>query len=646
MLLRRRFAKMEAPTRAEFSTAIADQTTWDSLKHVAGAALPGSEVIKVVVDRRPTEGAARWIPYFLDTPRYQHHVDFCRRLDPRSNANFETEMYRSPDRRFILLTLTRLVGATPDEDLYWLELWPGDNLGVEEILEVVELIREVCHFGARLQFKASSDDQRRRVTVEATAEQVDRLGPLLDQGAVYRGVTYQGLTLGTAYGRLRILRESPDLAAELADLTPYDVVVTEGIPLEIGPVSGLITSAHQTPLAHVSVLSENRGSPNCAVIGAHRLPAITALEGTWVRLDVDRTTYSLTGVEEDLARAAVEDRLRAMRASAPTLQVDRVRRGLPRLEDRASRDAAVVGAKSAALSRVYRHRRLRHHAVPGFSVPVAHYLDHIDRHSHLADLLTRLGGAHRGGSDASLSAILADLRAAFIDTPVDAELVAEVRGRIEAWRGGEHAPLFAGFDDVIFRSSSNAEDLPGFNGAGLAESFRLGSPLSEDVIADRIRAVWASLWSDRGYAERAAFGIDQSDAAMAVLVQPVVPHAAHVVAITTNTVKPGPIPAYFLNLLPSGALVTDADSASAEQLLLFDDDPACAEVLCFSSETDFSLLPDDLLAEVRDMLKRVDAMVRRDSGKRSGAADVEFLVLDRPHHSTIALLQARPYGKA
>ena len=45
-----------------------------------------------------------------------------------------------------------------------------------------------------------------------------------------------------------------ELAAELgiptreADLTPYDVVVTEGIPLEIGPVSGLITSEHQTPL--------------------------------------------------------------------------------------------------------------------------------------------------------------------------------------------------------------------------------------------------------------------------------------------------------------------------------------------------------------------------------------------------------------
>ena len=125
--------------------------------------------------------------------------------------------------------------------------------------------------------------------------------------------------------------------------------------------------------------------------------------------------------------------------------------------------------------------------------------------------------------------------------------------------------------------------------------------------------MWASLWSDRGYAERAAFGIDQSRAAMAVLVQPVVPHAAHVVAITTNTVKPGPIPAYFLNLLPSGALVTDADSASAEQLLLFDDEPACAEVLCFSGESDASLLPDALLTEARDMLKTVDSLVRRDA---------------------------------
>ena len=241
--------------------------------------------------------------------------------------------------------------------------------------------------------------------------------------------------------------------------------------------------------------------------------------------------------------------------------------------------------------------------------------------------------------------VLERVRTAIETAPVEPGLVAKVRARVERWRA-ETAPLFAGFDDVVFRSSSNCEDLPGFNGAGLADSYRAGAPITDDLVADRLRQVWASLWSDRGYAERAAFGIDQSDAAMAVLVQPVVPHAAHVVAITTNTVKPGAIDAYFLNLLPSGSLVTDAASDTAEQLLLFDDDPACAEVLCFAGGRDASLLPDALLGPARDMLKTLDRRVRQEARGACRAADVEFLVLDQPHGAGVVLLQARPWGAA
>jgi hypothetical protein len=612
---------------------VTDPEVWARLQHSAGAALPGSQVVKVIVDRR----GGVLTPYFLDTVRYPNHVDFCRRLDPRVDAGFDTVMYRSPDRPFVLSTLTRLPGAQPEEDVYWLELWPGDNLAAEAILETLELIRGACFFGDRLLFKAASSDQRRRLTVDASPGQVARLGGLLDQGAIYRGATYQGLTLGTAYGRLRILHDDADMSAALADLTPYDVVVAEGIPLEIGPVSGLITSEHQTPLAHVAVLSANRGSPNCAVLGAHGLPEVVDLEGSWVRLEVERAGYSITAVPETEARVAVDERLRTMAERAPRLIADASRHGLPGLAQRISRDAAVVGAKSAALAALYRRRPLRRYAVPGFTVPVADYLDHVAADEDIRGAMARLDAARRGQGSAgdSVTARLADLRTAILVSEVDPALVAAIRARIQAW--GPEA-------DVIFRSSSNCEDLPGFNGAGLADSFRAAGPLTDELVSDRLRQVWASLWSDRGYAERAAFGIDQTRAAMAVLVQPVITHTAHVVAITTNTVKPGPIPAYFLNLLPSGSLVTDADSDSAEQLLLFDDRPACAEVLCFAGAATGSLLPEDSLESTLAMLRTVDRLVRRRAGGRCEAADVEFLVLAEPG-PRIALLQARPYGR-
>lgn len=637
---RSRAAALPPPQRPEFAHELSTSGSWSALAHLAGAALPGAEVVKIVVDVRSTP----WVPYFLDTVRYQHHVDFCRRLDPSVDARFDEQMYRAEDRPFVLLTMTRLArdaGAGEDGreeerghegERWWVEMWPGDTLAAERVAEVVELLRSASGLGGSLLFKASSDDQRRRIE-SLPPDRRARLGPLLDQSAVHRGVRYQGLTTGTAHGRLRVLR-ADDLPAGLGEVTPYDVVVAESIPLEIGPVAGLVTAQHQTPLAHVAVLSAGRGTPNCAVLGAHALPEVLALEGRWVRLSVEAGSWSLAEVEERTARAEVETRLARMRSGAPTPARDVRRQGLPRLGDRLSRDPAVVGAKAAALARL--PRPLRRYRVPGFTVPVAAYVSHVEDSPPVAALLAELDRADAG--EGSVPQVLARLRAAILQVPVDPVLLAGLRREMARW--AEQAPLFAGHADVILRSSSNCEDLPGFNGAGLADSVRLGT----GDLADRLREVWASLWTDRAHRERSAFGIDRSAVAMAVLVQPVVPHAAHAVAVTAPSVRPGPIRAYLLNLVPAGGLVTDSADAGAEQLLLMDDDPACAEVLTLASGRTDSLLPDRLLGETRDVLTRLDRWVRARSG--AAGADVELLVLDRAHDVPLVVLQARPWGAA
>lgn len=641
-MARRRSDEDDRPASLQ---ALGGPDDWASIRLLAGAALPGAEVVKVVVDRRPARSGGAPVPHFLDTTRFQHHVDFCRRLDPSVNASFDTVMYRSPDRPFVLLTMTRLpADADRADDLWWLELWPGDDLAADEVVAAVVLLRDASGLGDRLRFKAASDEQRRRLSA-APAGLQEVLGPLLDQGAVRRGASYQGLTTGTAHGRLRVLTAADVEGGALRDLTAYDVVVTEVVPLEIGPVAALVTAEQQTPLAHVAVLSANRGSPNCSVRGAHERPDVRALEGAWVRLVVERDGWTLEPVDEADARAAVDARRARLAASAPGLERDLRRTALVDLRRR-PRGAGVVGAKAASLARWRRLRPVRRYAVPGFTVPLAHQVAHVARDARAAALLDQLDRAATGRDDASVTEVLAALRAAVRAAPVDPGLVAEVRAGIEAWRHHPD-PLFAGAGDTILRSSSNCEDLPGFNGAGLADSVRLGGPPDAAAVADTLREVWASLWTDRAWAERATFGLDQSRAAMAVLVQPVVPHAAHVVAVTTNTVKPGAVPASLLNLLPAGGLVTDAASASAEQLLLFDDDPACAEVLALAAGEPASLLPDPLLGEARDLLRALDRAVRRASRGRALAADVELLVLEeeqRARRAPFVLLQARPWG--
>jgi phosphohistidine swiveling domain-containing protein len=73
---------------------------------------------------------------------------------------------------------------------------------------------------------------------------------------------------------------------------------------------------------------------------------------------------------------------------------------------------------------------------------------------------------------------------------------------------------------VVVRSSSIAEDTPGASFAGLHESFVNVRGIK--AVIDRIRLVWASLWSDRALLYRRELGLSVETSAMAVLVQPVV----------------------------------------------------------------------------------------------------------------------------
>ena len=69
-----------------------------------------------------------------------------------------------------------------------------------------------------------------------------------------------------------------------------------------------------------------------------------------------------------------------------------------------------------------------------------------------------------------------------------------------------------------FRSSTNAEDIEGFNGAGLYSSFT--GLLNDEYksFEKAIKKVWASLWEFRAFEEREYFKINQKTVGMGILV--------------------------------------------------------------------------------------------------------------------------------
>ena len=73
-------------------------------------------------------------------------------------------------------------------------------------------------------------------------------------------------------------------------------MVLDHVPNDIGVVSGIITGKHQTLLSHINVLSQNRGTPNMALIGAFDNETLTALDGRWVELSVGAFDWSIKEV--------------------------------------------------------------------------------------------------------------------------------------------------------------------------------------------------------------------------------------------------------------------------------------------------------------------------------------------------------------
>ena len=117
---------------------------------------------------------------------------------------------------------------------------------------------------------------------------------------------------------------------------------------------------------------------------------------------------------------------------------------------------------------------------------------------------------------AEITAHLAEIRKAMKETKVPADIVKDIHGQISKF-------IPATVERAKFRSSSNVEDGPEFNGAGLYDSEGVwlnNAPADKaDDFAKGLNKVWRSFYSDRGFLARQTFKVDESKAAMGILVQ-------------------------------------------------------------------------------------------------------------------------------
>jgi len=172
----------------------------------------------------------------------------------------------------------------------------------------------------------------------------------------------------------------------------------------------------------------------------------------------------------------------------------------------------------------------------GFTIPFKCYQEFI-RHNALEDRISGAVEEDRFVHDPVYrKKKLAEIRGWIQQGAVDETLRTRVLQKVHREYPGK---------GLFVRSSTNAEDLPNFSGAGLYTT--VPNVRSDDQLIEAVKTVWASVWNYEAYEAREGFGMSHFAVYPAVLIQEGIDADSAGVAITTDPFNPRSGAAVYLN---------------------------------------------------------------------------------------------------
>ena len=201
---------------------------------------------------------------------------------------------------------------------------------------------------------------------------------------------------------------------------------------------------------------------------------------------------------------------------------------------------------------------------------------------------------------------------------------------------------------LFARSSTNAEDLPNFSGAGLYTT--VPNVRTDDQLMEAIKSVWASVWNYEAYEARESFGMNHFGVYPAVLVQRGINAESAGVAITTDPFNRANRGAVYVNA-KRGLGIKVVEGRRVPEQLIYSPRSNAIQVLTRSDED--TMLKFDESGGVREIKIEesrtvlTDPMVRRLARaayqiKRLFAGrdqDIEWLYV----RGQLYIVQSRPY---
>ena len=526
----------------------------------------------------------------------------------------------------------------------------------------------------------------------------------------------------TSFGFLRKLDQT---AFEKGEYTAKDILILDQVPLDVGPVSGIITTAPQSPHSHIILRAMNQNVPDAYIPGADQAEAIKNRIGQLVRLEVKPDgNYVVETADAAQADAYFKSRVPTLPEPVRDLTV----KTLFPLTKPATRDLVkAYGAKGtnfAVLDQALRKAgRDRSYFDGSFLVPFSFYEAHVGQ--KISDKLCKkalkessdqgspiIAGANKRcetligqpisvylkqiTTATALDQMLKDapfrkgtleyVKAMIEEAGVDDDFEALVKGTIGKLQPADRR--------MRFRSSTNSEDLPGLNGAGLYKSkggclgdedrekdsgsvcqtplerSRIeamlqklkadGTEKNKALIADlekklkktkkinkAIRGVYASLWGEKAFLFRDYYRIPHDKISMGILVHPsFVNESANGVAIVK--MKDGVLSADVV-VQKDDVSITNPELPGAvpERFQATLPEGGRMSAPTYVSRSNLSNGQPVLSeAQAQDLLEQMAIVykeMKRTDGSKEKTYDLEFIVSEK---GTVLIKQARPLAGA
>jgi hypothetical protein len=454
--------------------------------------------------------------YYSNSEKYYIHYDFASQVlgYNKGQVIFNTEQYtKNPNRIYILASINHFISS----DIYTLEFFAGDELDCTDIKTVYDKIVQTTFIGNKLKLYVNAP--------EWNCTNV----PVISSDSLYKGQNYQPLNPHESFGYIKKITIDE---LRTTYLGRHDIVLLNGIPIDISVVSGIITTEFQTPLSHINVLSHNRGTPNMGLKDGWTNPKVNNFLDKLVYFRVTLDSFYIR--EANLTEA--QTFWAAKEPHVPqVLHPDTLTQGLVDLTKVDVTAVKLVGGKAANIGELTKINVTGYGPLPLpegiFAIPFYYYWEHIKKYG-LDVYINNMLNDTLFWKDASIrQAKLIILQDSIKHSPIDTSFLKLVKDSLS---------LTPDFKTFRFRSSTNAEDISGFNGAGLYDSYTGSLDDPAKPVDKAIKKTWASLWNFQAFEEREYFKIDHRTVAMGILVNRSFPaEAANGVVITKNIFNPG-----------------------------------------------------------------------------------------------------------